>query len=212
MDKIAVISFNTNRPLVSHIIRRHGFLIQHIEGKERTIVVFKLSKKLITKLMLGRSSEIPPFTTISEKQNLALLNDALSLLHNTVCLDIHQAWILHDLERTSCMLKKSGDDVLASINEYYGPQFGLYAGFLNFYSLRLYIFASLGLTTFILQCLGWQSQLSSIVLFLLTLLWGTYLAKYWTRTSAVLIHRWKINDIESPGNKTHYITEVSRYL
>lgn len=147
---------NTSESIVAATkeLRKRGFAVaieQEVKKDGSCNFLLYLSPVLINKIAVHKKYPGQrPLYMYTELQQLIILNTAIeNLLESCVFLEGREAWIAQDPEKFNA-LKKEKDipKKLLLINSYFGPEVGLYFGWLDHYYHQLLIPSILGILVF----------------------------------------------------------------
>lgn len=187
-------SLDTN--IASYELRRRGFIVEKVSfdpKSKRNVFLLTLSQKLITKIAIVKDISLSTDEKIGISQQSAMLNEAVDILmRSTPNLAVYSAWVSHDKKNLSTIMStKVSSAQVALLCEYFGPQIGLYFGWLDNYTLWLLLPAIVGTLTF-----GHQYSINTIdspyipFFAIFMCMWGTFFLEFSKRKCAELSFSW----------------------
>lgn len=205
-SSINLIFVTTNKSdleLTSYELRRRGFQIESfVESDDKTPVfhfILSLSPKLVSKIALEHDLPIQSFQQYKSIQKLLISNSALeSLIRSKDILGIQSTWVAHDNSAYKRIFDiKNPQKKLNSIHNYFGPQIGLYFGWLDYYTSALLIPTICGLALYAHQYWIGSNDSEWLPYFaVLTAIWTSGFLELWKSQCAELSYRWNVYDVE----------------
>ena len=183
----------------SHELRRRGFIVKHSTSTgNNTCFALSMSKRLIAKLATENNLPILAINDYTGFIQVTLANRAVNVIMRTTAIGAQACWVAADPNATEVQSKinqskKDFSAALVAINDYYGPQIGLYFGFLDFYTNNLIPPMLAGCLLFLHQIVYNQLDSAWLPVFCLAItLWSTYFLEFWKRKCAELAYTWGV--------------------
>jgi len=188
----------------SYEFRRRGYVVEKISLHTKTkkhVFLLTLSRKLIDKITIIKDIPVSNDGKYEISQQSAILNEAIEILSRSAAMGIDSAWICQDKRNlTTIISATSTAERVSLLCGYYGPQIGLYFGWLNNYTVWLLLPSFAGMITFYHQYLTNTIDSTFMPYFaIFVCIWGTCFLEFSRRKCAELSFRWHsfgIEDVE----------------
>lgn len=196
-------SLDTN--IASYELRRRGFIVEKISfdtKSKKNVFLLTISQKLIAKISIVKDISVLVNEKIGISQQSAILNEAVDILiRSSPGLAVHNAWVTHDKKNLSTILStKASSTKISLLCEYFGPQIGLYFGWLDNYTLWLLLPTIIGMLTYGHQYVSNNVDSPYIPFFAIFMcMWGTLFLEFSKRKCSELSFSWHsfgVEDVE----------------
>lgn len=186
----------------SYELRRRGFIVEKISFHTKTkknLFLLTVSQKLLEKIVIVKDVITSANGKYEISQQSAILNEAVDvLLRSSPTLDVQNAWITHDESNLNTIMStKAAPTRISLICEYFGPQIGLYFGWLDNYTLWLMLPAIVGSLIYGHQYVTNSVDSVYVPFFAIFIcVWGTFFLEFSKRKCAELSFSWHSFGVE----------------
>ena len=200
--------------LVTHELRRRGFIVRHCNNENGlNNFALGLSKRLVAKIAVENNMETKILKNYSNYERIYIANMATRIVQRMSGLGAAvKCWVAHDpaLTEVSESIVGETSKSLSLINNYFGPQIALYFGYLGFYTRYLLPAMFGGGLMFLHQTLYGEVDSPWLPVFCLGItIWSTFYLEQWKRHSAELAYAWGVYGCEDK-ELTEQLAKVSR--